>query len=86
MIRVRLTFIHKILTAIALVILLSTPLAAMEREAPTADQASFAWLSSLLEDAVAWLTGGIVSPPPGSGGATTQGSCAIDPFGCPFGG
>lgn len=85
MIRVRLTFIHKILTASALAILLSTPLAAMEREAPAADQVFVhEWIAGLWNVLTTWFTGGVVptsprhEPPPQS---TTDSGCAVDPHG-----
>lgn len=82
--RVRLTFIHKILTASALAILLSTPLTAMEREAPAASQASVhEWFTGLWTHLTAWLTGEVVPTPPAETPpqSTTDNGCAIDPNG-----
>lgn len=78
----RLSLVRNILTASVVAILLSAPLAAMEREAPAADQASVReWITGLWSDLTVWLTGGAVprpEPPPQS---TTDSGCAVDPHG-----
>ncbi len=74
-------------TAAILLLLLCAPLqlSAQEREAPAARQVSvLEWFSGLWTDFAAWLAGKAPSPPDDS--ALVDGSCAIDPFGCPHGG
>lgn len=59
-------------------------LAAEERAASTASHgAVLAWFAGLWSELAAWLADDVV--PPAGAGATTQGSCAVDPFGCPGG-
>lgn len=83
------TMIRRVLSASAVAIILaSTPahLAAQESRTSAADQAAvLEWLSSVWNELADWFSSGVVTPPPAGpgGGATTQGSCAIDPFGCP---
>jgi len=84
------TVLRKVLTASAVALVLaSVPshLAAQEREskAPVEVRAgALEWLSSTWSKVAAWFSSGTTTPPhtgsPG-GGPTTQGSCAIDPFG-----
>lgn len=81
--RRRFSFGHKALPVCAVALLLlcaPLQLPAQERESRAADQAAvLEWLSGLWSDLTAWLA-------ESGGGATTQGSCAIDPNGCPHGG
>jgi len=82
--------LRKVLTASAVALVLaSVPshLAAQEREskAPVEVRVGVTeWLSSALNKVAAWFTAETATPPhtgsPG-GGPTTQGSCAVDPFG-----
>jgi hypothetical protein len=84
------TVLRKVLTASAVALVLaSVPshLAAQEREskAPVEVRVGVSeWLSSALNKLAVWFTSGSTTPPhtgsPG-GGPTTQGSCAVDPFG-----
>lgn len=61
-------FARKALTASAVAILLvciPSQLAAVEKEAPSADQVSMlAWFSSVWSDLAAWFAGDEVPPPP----------------------
>jgi hypothetical protein len=85
------TMFRKALTATAVAIVLaSVPshLAAQEREAPGEARATLGWFSGLWNELAALFAGQWVPPPTGGsgGGATTQGSCAVDPNGCTQGG
>lgn len=56
--------------------------AAMEKPAaPPAQSAALEWLSGVFEEVVTWFT--VAAPSSSSGPVTIQGSCAVDPFGCP---
>jgi hypothetical protein len=89
-----LTALRKVVTASALALVLSaavpTHLLAAEREAPATLRAATAaeWLSTLWHDLAALFAAGTTPPHIGSGGGpTTQGSCAVDPYGgCANGG
>ncbi len=73
----------------ALLVCAPSRLAAAQREGPTTDQAAVReWFSGTWGALAAWWTGKIVQPPPpgAGGGPITEGSCAVDPFGCPDGG
>ena len=80
---------RKILTlSLVAALLLCVPLhlAAEDRAAPTAGRAAvLEWLAGFWGELTGWLAGEVV-PPSAGPGATTQGSCAVDPFGCPQGG
>lgn len=79
---------RKILTtSVVAALLLCAPLqlAAEERAAPAAGRAAvFDWLAGLWSELAARLASEEV-PPPARSGATIDGSCAVDPFGCPDG-
>ena len=87
--RMRVSLVYKIAPAGVAVLLFCAqlPLGAQEREVPAAAQASvIERLSSLWNGVTVWLAGVTVTPTPSGGGATTQGGCAADPYGCPHGG
>ena len=81
------TALRKVVTASALAFILSaavpTHLLAEGREAPATKRApAVEWFSSLWHDLAVLFAADSTPPRIGSGGGpTTQGSCAIDPFG-----
>lgn len=82
------TMFRRVLTASAIALILaSVPsyVAAEESRPSVVDRSAVGeWFSSVWNELAAWLSGEVPTPPAGSGGgATTQGSCAVDPFGCP---
>jgi len=83
--------LRKVLTASAVAIVLaSVPshLAAQVREAPGVRAAAPDWFATLWSELAAWFKAETATPPQTGkgGGPTTQGSCAVDPYGCPTGG
>jgi len=88
-----LTALRKVVTASTLALALSAAvpihLLAAEREAPATKRApAVEWFSSLWHDLAALFAADSTPPYIGSGGGpTTQGSCAVDPYGgCTNGG
>jgi hypothetical protein len=83
------SFVQKVLTSSALVLLLlATPthLTAMERETPANTQtAAPGWFASLWSDLTAWLAGIAAPTPPPPPSSFVDGRCAVDPNGCPGG-
>lgn len=79
---------RKALTATVIAVALAAvppSLSAQEKGAATAERVSvLEWVSGIWNGLASWLAGGVITPTgSGGGGATTQGSCAVDPFGCP---
>jgi hypothetical protein len=86
-----LSTLRKVLTAGALAVALASMpahLSAAEKEAPAhARAAAVDWLSSLWHELAGLFAASTTSQPPGSGGGpSTQGSCAVDPYGGCYGG
>ena len=75
-------------TAVILLLLICLPLqATQKREAPAAHPVSaLSWVSNLWSSVATWLAGKVAALPSGTGAAVLDGSCAVDPFGCPHGG
>lgn len=70
------------------VLLLSAPLqlAAQENAAPIAGRVSVVdWVAGAWDGLAAWLAG-MIAPPTSESGSLRDGSCAVDPNGCPNGG
>ena len=84
--------LRKVATASAVALVLaSVPshLAAQERKAqPEVRAAAPGWFAALWSELAGWFKAETATPPQtGKGGdPTTQGSCAVDPYGCPLGG
>jgi hypothetical protein len=82
------TMFRRVLTASAIALILaSVPsyVAAEESRSSVADRSAVGeWFFSVWSEFAAWFAGEVPTPPAGSGGgATTQGSCGLDPYGCP---
>lgn len=59
-----------------------THVAAAEKPAPPVQGAAvLEWLSGVFDEVATWLAAG--APSSSGGPITIQGSCAVDPFGCP---
>jgi hypothetical protein len=74
----------------AAMLLVCAPLAlsAQEKEARVAEQVSVVgWLAGVWGDLAAWLAGTVEPAPTAeTESASTDGSCYVDPNGCPHGG
>jgi hypothetical protein len=81
---------QRVLAASAVAILLvcaPVGLSAQEKEARGAEQASvLGWFAGAWGDLAAWLAGIVPAPPAGTKGASSDGSCYVDPNGCPHSG
>lgn len=89
MIRTGVAFTKKILpVSVVAFLLLCAPLqlGAEERMAPAAGRTIVLdWLAGVWGELTAWVAGEVVAPSAVSG-EMADGSCAIDPNGCPHGG